>query len=56
MIPNGVDLGRFRPVRKRGPLRRSLGVPAKAKVVAFAARYDRMKHVSLFLRSAQGSS
>ena len=53
VIPNGVDLGRFRPVRKRGPLRRSLGVPAKAKVVAFAARYDRMKHVTLFLRSAK---
>jgi len=53
VIPNGVDLGRFRPVRKRGPLRRSLGVPAKAKVVAFAARYDRMKHVSLFLRSVR---
>jgi len=53
VIPNGVDLGRFRPVRKRGPLRRSLGVPAKAKIVAFAARYDRMKHVTLFLRSAK---
>jgi glycosyltransferase involved in cell wall biosynthesis len=53
VIPNGVDLGRFRPVRKRAPLRRSLGVPVKAKVVAFAARYDRMKHVSLFLRSAK---
>jgi glycosyltransferase involved in cell wall biosynthesis len=55
VIPNGVDLGRFRPVppRQRGQLRRSLGVPTRASVVAFAARYDRMKHVSLFLRSAK---
>ncbi len=55
VIPNGVDLGRFRPVplRKRGQLRRSLGVPARASVIAFAARYDRMKRVSLFLRSAK---
>ena len=53
VIPNGVDLGRFQPVRKRASLRRSLGLPTRAKVVAFAARYDRMKHVSLFLRSAK---
>jgi glycosyltransferase involved in cell wall biosynthesis len=55
VIPNGVDLTRFRPVapRVRAHLRRSLGVPVRAKVVAFAARYDYMKNVPLFLRSAR---
>jgi glycosyltransferase involved in cell wall biosynthesis len=55
VIPNGVDLSRFHPValRRRAQLRRSIGVPARAKVVAFAARYDGMKNVGLFLRSAR---
>ncbi|HKT00547.1 MAG TPA: glycosyltransferase family 4 protein [Rugosimonospora sp.] len=55
VIPNGVDLARFRPVppRERTALRRSLGVPPKAKVVVFAARYDLMKNVPLFLRAAR---
>ena len=55
VIPNGVDLTRFHPVplRRRAQLRRGIGVPARAKVVAFAARYDGMKNVGLFLRSAR---
>lgn len=55
-IPNGVDLARFRPVdgvRERLHLRRTLGVPGRAAVVAFAARYDTMKNVPLFLRAAR---
>jgi glycosyltransferase involved in cell wall biosynthesis len=54
-IPNGVDLARFRPVRDatRAAIRRSLGVPAAAALIAFAARYDAMKNVPLFLRSAR---
>jgi glycosyltransferase involved in cell wall biosynthesis len=55
VIPNGVDLARFRPVPsgRRARLRRSLGVPAEADVVVFAARYDPMKNVPLLLRSAR---
>ena len=55
VIPNGVDLVRFRPVPDgpRARLRHSLGVPMEAGVVVFAARYDPMKNVSLFLRSAR---
>lgn len=54
VIPNGVDLARFRPVpeRIRKQLRRSLGIPSAAAVVVFAARYDAMKNVPLFLQSA----
>jgi glycosyltransferase involved in cell wall biosynthesis len=55
VIPNGVDLSRFQPVpaRRRGALRRALGVPAKARVVTLAARYDPMKNVPLFLAAAR---
>ncbi|MEV8515812.1 glycosyltransferase [Dactylosporangium sp. NPDC051484] len=55
VIPNGVDLSRFRPVpaRWRAALRRSLGVPVKAEVVTLAARYDPMKNIPLFLAAAR---
>ena len=55
VIPNGVDLTRFRPVSdaKRARLRRSLGVPRDGIAVVFAARYDPMKDVTLLLRSAR---
>ncbi|HZP54555.1 glycosyltransferase [Actinocrinis sp.] len=53
VIPNGVDLRRFRPDRlARARLRRSLAIPDEAPVVAFAARYDGMKNVPLFLAAA----
>ena len=53
MIPNGVDPRRFRPdPRAQGRLRASLGIAADAPVIAFAARYDAMKDVPLFLASA----
>jgi glycosyltransferase involved in cell wall biosynthesis len=53
VIPNGVDLRRFRPdPRARGQVRRLLGVAADAPVIAFAARYDTMKNVPLFLAAA----
>ncbi len=54
VIPNGVDLARFRPVSNgvRAQLRRSLGVSPVDAVVVFAARYDAMKNVPLFLSSA----
>jgi glycosyltransferase involved in cell wall biosynthesis len=55
VIPNGVDLARFRPVstRTRRLYRRELGVPLSAGLVVFAARYDGMKNVPLFLAAAR---
>jgi len=54
VIPNGVDLRRFKPSRRgRAVVRASLGIPAEAPVVVFAARYDRMKNVPLFLAAAR---
>ena len=53
VIPNGVDLRRFRPDRfARARLRRAFAIPHEAPVVAFAARYDGMKNVPLFLAAA----
>ena len=54
VIPNGVDLLRFRPDPvRRARLRASLGIPARAPVVAFAARWAAMKNVPLFLAAAR---
>ena len=53
VIPNGVDLRRFRPdQRARLHLRAALGIPDDAPVIVFAARYDAMKNVPLFLAAA----
>lgn len=54
VIPNGVDLFRFRPdPARRLALRTALGIPDVAPVVVFAARYAAMKNVPLFLRAAR---
>ncbi|MBY8879333.1 glycosyltransferase [Streptomyces sp. PLK6-54] len=54
VIPNGVDLLRFRPdPAARARLRAALGVPAQAPVVVFAARWAAMKNVPLFLAAAR---
>ncbi|MEV6764100.1 glycosyltransferase [Streptomyces sp. NPDC051105] len=54
VIPNGVDLLRFRPdAAVRLAFRESAGIPATAPVVVFAARYAGMKNVPLFLRAAR---
>ncbi|MDX3078175.1 glycosyltransferase [Streptomyces sp. NPDC088354] len=54
VIPNGVDLLRFRPdPARRVLLRAALGIPDAAPVVVFAARYATMKNVPLLLRAAQ---
>ncbi|MFC9627829.1 glycosyltransferase [Streptomyces mirabilis] len=54
VIPNGVDLLRFRPDPfRRALLRTSLGIPEHAPVIVFAARYATMKNVPLFLRAAR---
>ncbi|APF32985.1 glycosyltransferase [Microbacterium paludicola] len=53
VVDNGIDLSRFRPAITRGgdPVRRELGIPEEAVVVAYAARFDEMKDPELFLRS-----
>lgn len=54
VIPNGVDLLRFRPdAAARLAFRASVGIPAPAPVIVFAARYAPMKNVPLFLRAAR---
>lgn len=54
VIPNGVDLRRFKPNRRaRAAVRAAAGIPAEAEVVVFAARYDGMKNVPLFLAAAR---
>ncbi|MEU5532547.1 glycosyltransferase [Streptomyces sp. NPDC020362] len=54
VIPNGVDLLRFRPdAAARLAFRARLGIPAPAPVIVFAARYATMKNVPLFLRAAR---
>ncbi|WP_405595043.1 glycosyltransferase [Streptomyces sp. NBC_01092] len=53
VIPNGVDLLRFRPdPARRLALRTELGIDHPAPVVVYAARYDAMKNVPLFLAAA----
>jgi glycosyltransferase involved in cell wall biosynthesis len=54
VIPNGVDLHRFRPdPARRERTRAELGVPAGAPVVLVAARLDPMKDIPLFVRAAR---
>ena len=50
VVPNGVDLHRFRPsASDRADVRRELGIGADAPVVMLSARFDPMKDVPLFL-------
>lgn len=54
VIPNGVDLFRFRPdAARRLAVRTGLGIDPAAPVVVFAARYDGMKNVPLLLAAAR---
>ncbi|MCA5892282.1 glycosyltransferase [Isoptericola sp. NEAU-Y5] len=55
VIPNGVDLTRFRPLShgRRLAVRGELGLPADATVVTYAARYDAMKNPRLFVAAAR---
>jgi glycosyltransferase involved in cell wall biosynthesis len=54
VIPNGVDLIRFRPdAARRRAVRTALEIPLAAPAVVFAARYDGMKNVPLFLAAAR---
>lgn len=54
VVPNGVDLYKFRPDRAlRSATRERLRIPADAPVVLIAARFDEMKNIPLFVRSAR---
>ena len=53
VIPNGVDLHRFRPdPTVRATVRARLGAAEGSPVVLLAARFDAMKDVPLFVRAA----
>jgi len=53
VIPNGVDLFRFRPsAADRSAVRSRFGVADDEPVVLLSARFDAMKDVPLFVRSA----
>jgi glycosyltransferase involved in cell wall biosynthesis len=54
VVPNGVDLFKFRPdQQRRSEVRALLGVPESAPVVLIAARFDEMKSIPLFLAAAR---
>lgn len=55
VVPNGINLARFRPVSgtRRRAVRGSLGLPVDAPVVVFAARFDTMKNPALFIAAAR---
>jgi glycosyltransferase EpsF len=54
VVPNGVDVGRFQPCRRRDPLevRRELGVSAGALLLGCVARFERVKNHELLLEIA----
>ncbi|QAY71777.1 glycosyltransferase [Xylanimonas protaetiae] len=55
VVPNGINLARFRPVSdaRRRALRGGFGLPVDAHVVVFAARFDTMKNPGLFVAAAR---
>jgi glycosyltransferase involved in cell wall biosynthesis len=54
VIPNGVDVARFRPLAEcRAALRYELGVPADAPLVGIVAALRPEKNHALFLQAAQ---
>jgi glycosyltransferase involved in cell wall biosynthesis len=53
IIPNGIDVERFRPdPETRGRLRAELGLPAESFVICLPARFDPMKDHATFLAAA----
>ena len=53
MIRNGIDTRPFERPRPRGRLRRELGLPEDAPLVALFARVTPVKGIEYFLRAAQ---
>ncbi|HVX13759.1 MAG TPA: glycosyltransferase [Pirellulales bacterium] len=52
VVPNGVDVGRFRPLTPPADLRASLGLPPAAPVAAIVAALRPEKNHELFLQAA----
>ena len=52
VIPNGVDLSRFETRANPAAVRRSLGVPEHARLVAVVSRLHRLKGIEDFLDAA----
>lgn len=54
VIPNGINLKRFSySNKKRSEMRTELGIKADVPVVLFAARYEQVKNIPLFLNAAR---
>ena len=53
VIPNGVDLRRFSTTQNPAELRRSLGLPEHAPLVAVVSRLHRLKGIEDFLDAAR---
>ena len=54
VIPNGFDLGAFRPDPAAGPtLRRELGIPAPAPLIGLVARFHPQKDHATFFAAAR---
>ncbi len=52
-IHNGVDLGRFRPLKDHSHTRQSLGIPAQAPVIGTVANLSREKGYPTLLEAAE---
>jgi glycosyltransferase involved in cell wall biosynthesis len=52
VIRNGVDLNRFSHAPDAGRIRRELGIPVTAPIVAVASRLHRLKGIEQFLEAA----
>ena len=52
VIPNGIDLRRFSKRRGERRMRRELGLPDSAPVVAVVSRFDQRKGIEYFLDAA----
>jgi glycosyltransferase involved in cell wall biosynthesis len=52
VVPNGVDLNRFRPVADAVQLRREIGLPSDGPVVAYVGRLVEEKGVFTLIRAA----
>lgn len=55
VVPNGINLARFRPASgaRRLALRGAMDLPSNGTVVTYAARYDAMKNPGLLVRAAR---
>ena len=53
IVPNGVDLGKFKPsLQARDDVRRELGIPPNALLIGLIARFDPLKNHEGFIKAA----